>query len=157
RADADSGAVFEPQDRDDFGAIDRAEDLVHFEVGIDHRAGARVENLVFEEGVADALYHAAADLALRGQPVDRLAAVLQRDNAQHADDAGAGVDFDFGELHGFAAALAPVLVVEVAQDGELLACDLFARGDPCGGVRNLVLDSRGLLQLRAGLLGGIAN
>ena len=76
----------------------------------------RVEMALLVQRVADALDHAAVDLAFDQLRIDRPAAVVNRDDALDLDDAGFGVDRDLRELHAADAVPADVQVAELARD-----------------------------------------
>ena len=72
--------------------------LYHLHVGVEHRAGGRVDEPLLEQAVVQAADHAAVDLAFPGQLVDDQPRVLDGDDLLDLDHAGLDVDGDLGEL-----------------------------------------------------------
>src|SRR3981189_2000092 len=71
-----------------------------------------IEGALFVKGVADALDHAAEDLALRELRVDGTPAVVRGDDALDLHHASLGVDGDLRELNAADAVLADANVAE---------------------------------------------
>src|SRR5664280_1328186 len=114
--------VMVDDERDDLGRVLASEDLVELDVRIQDAPGALVHDALLEEGVADALQDAAADLALDSGLPDRLAAVVDRDDLLHGDDAGLDVHDDLGELRAEEPRVCAVVVLRaVARRDERLA------------------------------------
>src|SRR5262249_37062196 len=61
---------------------------VKFHVWIEHPAGLRVHNFLFEERIGDAHNHSAEDLALAGLHIDDQAAILHGYEVVHLDNTG---------------------------------------------------------------------
>src|SRR5262249_48984276 len=91
----------------DLRHILNAAELVELHVRVDLPAGLAVEDALLEEGIVDAHDDAARDLRLAAQLVDDHAAVLYGDDLGAANDAGLGVDLDFGDLNAADAVVGP--------------------------------------------------
>src|SRR5438552_15700906 len=77
----------------------RTDDFVFLEIRVHHDPRLTIQDSILVQRVAHALDHAAVDLALKSQWVDRPAAVMDGDDALDSDHAGLGVDGDFGDMH----------------------------------------------------------
>ena len=77
------------------------------EIGIEHVAGVAVEHALLEQGIGNPLQDAALHLAFDLQRIHRASAILHRDDALDAHDAGLGVDRHLGELHAAQRSFAP--------------------------------------------------
>src|SRR5205085_46493 len=90
--------------------------LVLVQVWVDHHAGVAVEDAVLVKGIADALDHAAVDLAFERQRVDRPATIVDGDDALDLDHAGLRIDGHLRELHAARAAGVIMFVVTLPPE-----------------------------------------
>src|SRR5208282_3451338 len=89
--------VFQDHDVDRRRLV-RAGELVMFKVRVDHAASVLVEDAVLEQCIGEPHQNAAMHLALDLPGIYRPAAILYRNDALHAHDAGLGVDCHCGKL-----------------------------------------------------------
>jgi hypothetical protein len=99
----------------DLGDFTGTEDLVVFEIRVQHVAGVAVHNPLLEERVGDALQDAAVDLADDTRGVDGTAAVVRAEDLLDVHASGLGVDGEFvSRANAFADSMTVVAAVTPA-------------------------------------------